>query len=372
MAISWGGITPRRFLQEYWQKKPLLVRSALPGFNGLLSKEELIALACHEDAESRLVTRTSSKWRVKYGPLSAADFIRLPKKQWTVLVQGVNHFLPSARDLLTKFRFIPHARLDDLMVSYAPQGGGVGPHFDSYDVFLLQGMGSRRWQISAQQDEQWIENAPLRILKHFCAEQEWVLQPGDMLYLPPHYAHNGVAEGDCMTYSIGFRAPSHHELITQFLVYLQDHIEVAGRYSDPGLRLQRHPSGINAAQQAQVKSILSKIQWNGSDIENFLGIYLSEPKPHVFFEPVRKPMAVAEFKVRASKQGVALHLKTRMLSGNDKLFINGEVVEVSLAAFQVLVRLADDYRLMPVQPINDEAAEILYQWYLSGYLHLSS
>ena len=164
------------------------------------------------------------------------------------------------------------------MVSYAPKGGGIGPHFDSYDVFLLQGMGSRRWQISAQQDDRFIADAPLRILKNFLPEQEWVLKPGDMLYLPPKYAHNGIAEDDCMTYSIGFRALSHDEVMTQFLVYLQDKVETEGRYSDPGLQLQSHPSKISAAMQAQVHSILKKISWSHDDIENFLGIYLSEPK----------------------------------------------------------------------------------------------
>ena len=204
--ISLGGITPKEFLHDYWQKQPLLVRNALPGFNGLLRRDELMKLACHEDAQSRLVIQRKGKWHLKHGPLSSDDLAKLPKKQWTLLVQDVNHFLPSARDLLSKFCFIPHARLDDLMVSYAPKDGGIGPHFDSYDVFLLQGMGVRCWQISAQQDDQFIADAPLKILKNFQPEQEWVLEAGDMLYLPPKYAHNGIAKDDCMTYSISFCA----------------------------------------------------------------------------------------------------------------------------------------------------------------------
>ena len=358
-------------MQQYWQKKPLLVRNALPGFNGLLTRDELIALACRDDAESRLVTQKNGKWQLTHGPLDDSDFTRLPKKQWTVLVQGINHFLPSARDLLAQFRFVPHTRLDDLMVSYAPKGGGIGPHFDSYDVFLLQGMGSRRWQISSQQDDRFIEGAPLRILQHFYPQQEWILQPGDMLYLPPHYAHNGIAEEDCMTYSIGFRAPNHQELISQFLVYLQDHLQVTGWYSDPDLRMQRHPSRISTAMKAQVAMALKKIHWDKSDIEDFLGTYLSEPKSHIFFSAPRKPMDAATFKRRAEEYGIALDLKTRLLSSNDKLFINGEAIQVNSVAHQILTKLADHYRLEPAEAIEDEAVETLYQWYLSGYLNIA-
>lgn len=361
-------MAPQDFLRDYWQKRPLLVRNALPGFNGLLTRDELMELACNEDAQSRLVIQSNGKWHLKHGPLSDRDLAKLPKKQWTLLVQDVNHFLPSARNLLKKFSFIAHARLDDLMVSYAPKGGGIGPHFDSYDVFLLQGMGSRHWQISAQQDDQFIADAPLRILKNFRAEQEWVLEAGDMLYLPPKYAHNGIAEDDCMTYSIGFRAPSHHELITQFLVYLQDHIEIEGWYNDPDLRLQSHPSTISAAMQFQVNSILKKIKWNRSDIENFLGIYLSEPKSHVFFEQPMKPLAPSLFLQLIRKNGVQLDLKSRMLSGNNKFFINGEIFEVGVSAYKTLIMLADYQELLPVFEMDKETERILYQWYISGYI----
>jgi 50S ribosomal protein L16 3-hydroxylase len=195
-----GGLTPQRFLRDYWQKKPLLIRQAVPGFAGLLDPKQLMALACDEDAQARLVTYQRGEFNLRHSPFATKDFSGLSKKgQWSVLVQGVNHFLPEAGELLKHFDFIPHARLDDLMVSYAPKGGGVGPHFDAYDVFLLQGHGHRRWQISTQADQTLIEGAPLRILKDFKVEQEWVLEPGDMLYLPPHCAHNGIAEDDRMT-----------------------------------------------------------------------------------------------------------------------------------------------------------------------------
>lgn len=367
-AVAFGGMTPKDFLRHYWQKQPLLIRNALPGFDGLLTPDELMKLACDEDAQSRLVVQKKGKWHLEHGPFSDNDLAKLPKKQWTLLVQDVNHFLPSARDLLSKFHFIPHARLDDLMVSYAPKGGGVGPHFDSYDVFLLQGMGSRRWQISAQQDDQFIADAPLRVLRNFQPEQEWVLEAGDMLYLPPHYAHNGIAEDDCMTYSIGFRAPSHHELITQFLNYLQDNVAVEGRYSDTDLQLQLHPSKISAAMQSQVNSILKKIKWNRSDIEDFLGIYLSEPKTHVFFEQPAKPLAPNIFNQKIKENGVQLNLKSRMLSGNNRIFINGEVYKVNTNTYKELIKLADDQELLPFYEIGSETKKILYQWYVSGYI----
>ncbi len=361
-------MTPKDFLRNYWQKRPLLIKNALPGFNGLLTRDELMELACHEEAQSRLVVQRNGKWHLTLGPFSNNNLTKLPKKQWTLLVQDVNHFLPAARDLLSKFRFIPHARLDDLMVSYAPKGGGIGPHFDSYDVFLLQGIGSRRWQISAQQDDQFIANAPLRILKNFYPEQEWVLEAGDMLYLPPKYAHNGIAEDDCMTYSIGFRAPSHQELITQFLVYLQDNVATEGWYSDPDLQLQAHPSKISAAMQSQVNSILKKIKWNRSDIENFLGIYLSEPKAHVFFEPPAKPMAPHIFQQQVEKNGVQFNLKSRILNDNNKFFINGETYKVSAITYKELIKLADNQEFSPSSNLDSATKKILYQWYINGYI----
>ena len=370
--ITLGDLTPKAFLRDYWQKQPLLIRNALPGFKGLLTRDELVSLACSEDAQSRLVVQKNGRWQLKYGPLVDQDFERLPKKQWTLLVQDVNHFLPSARELLSRFRFIPHARLDDLMVSYAPKGGGIGPHFDSYDVFLLQGLGSRRWQISAQSDDAFIEDAPLRILKNFYPEQEWILAPGDMLYLPPKYAHNGIAEDDCMTYSIGFRATSYEELMTQFLVFLQDRVSAAGRYADPDLQLQSHPSILSSAMLSQVQAILQKIKWNRNDVEDFLGIYLSEPKSHVFFEQPAEPISLRDFIQSVCENGLALDLKSRMLCGRNQFFINGESINAGAEAYRILVKLADDHELMPVKIIDKETAKILYEWYENGYIKLKN
>ncbi len=368
-----GGLTASAFLRDYWQKKPLLIRQAFPQFNGFLNPQQLLALACAEDAQARLVKQQRGQWQLQQGPFEAATFKKLGKNQWTVLVQGVNHILPEAAALLQHFSFIPHARLDDLMVSYAPRGGGVGPHFDSYDVFLLQGLGHRRWQISAQQDRTLIEGAPLKILRHFEAEQEWVLAPGDMLYLPPHYAHNGIAEDDCMTYSIGFRAPAYQELTEQFLVYLQDSICINGMdgmVADPNLKPQLYPSEIGADMLRQVENIIRQVQWGKRDIADFLGCYLSEPKSHIFFAPPARPLSRTRFEQAVQIRGVALDLKTQMLCHGSSVFINGTAHAVGKDAYRTLRTLADARELVAAPGLLQEALELLYQWYLDGYIRL--
>lgn len=363
-----GEISPKKFLRDCWQKKPLLIRQALPGFTGLLSREQLVELACRDDAQSRLIVQTKGKWKVKHGPFQPRAFSRLPGTQWTLLVQEVNHFIRPARDLLLRFDFIPYSRLDDLMVSYAPEGGGVGPHFDSYDVFLLQGMGRRQWQISAQQDRELVANAPLKILRNFRPEQEWLLEPGDMLYLPPGYAHNGIAKGECMTYSIGFRAPSYQELATQFLVYLQDHCDVSGMYQDPDLKLRTHPAKISSAMLRRTGEALDKIKWTPADVERFMGIYLTEPKPHVFFKRPSQPVTEQEFARRAEQEGLELDLKSRMLWKGSNFFLNGEFCRAENAAGTVLKALADYLEIQPAEPLNEQVLTILYQWYLDGFV----
>ena len=363
-----GGLTVNEFLRDYWQKKPLLIRRALPRFNGLLDPQQLLALACAEDVQARLVTQQRGTFALRQAPFEPEDFDNFGKAKWTVLVQGVNHHLPEAAALLKHFNFIPHARLDDLMVSYAPKGGGVGPHFDSYDVFLLQGTGHRRWQISTQADRTLIEGAPLRILKDFCVEQEWVLEAGDMLYLPPHCAHNGIAEDDCMTYSIGFRTPSYQELAEQFLVYLQDRIEVEGMYADPDLKTQRHPSEIGAAMLNQVGQAIKRVRWDSEDVANFLGCYLSEPKPHVFFDAPEPPLSAGRFRQAAKKHGLVLSLKSQMLCHAGWVFMNGEAHRPNHGDYPVLRALADERELPSLPEISAVSSEQLYQWYLDGYI----
>ena len=363
-----GGLSINQFLRDYWQKKPLLIRQAIPGFTGLLDSAQLLELACDPDAQARAVVNRRNKWELYHAPFEREDFEGMEKMKWTVLVQGVNHYLPQAADLLKQFSFVPHARLDDLMVSYAPKGGGVGPHFDSYDVFLLQGAGHRRWQISQQQDRTLIEDAPLRILRDFKVEQEWVLAPGDMLYLPPHCAHNGIAEDECMTYSIGFRTPSYQELAEQFLVYMQDRVCVDGMYADPDLKAQKHPSEISAAMLDQVGQAIERIQWRKRDIAAFLGSYLSEPKPHIFFDTPARALKRDKFEAAVASRGVVLDLKTQMLCHGSEVFVNGVAHHVQRDSYRALRTLADTRRLAAGTELPAEALDLLYRWYLDGYI----
>ncbi|HZP85428.1 MAG TPA: cupin domain-containing protein [Burkholderiales bacterium] len=363
-----GGRTPARFLREHWQKRPLLVRSAIEGFTGLLDPTGLMGLAQREDVESRLVVRRGRRWEVEHGPLSARALRRLPNANWTVLVQEVNHVVPQAAALLANFDFIPRARLDDLMVSYAPPGGGVGPHFDSYDVFLLQGMGRRLWRISASCDRTLIEGAPLKLLANFAPEQEWILEPGDMLYLPPGCAHDGVALDACMTYSIGFRAPAWGELATHFLAHLQDEVNLNGMYADPRLQPTRRSGCIPQNLIRQCNNVLAKIRWTQGDVAHFLGRYLTEPKPHVFFTAPRRRLPMSRFAREARRKQISLALRTRMLYFGNAVYINGECEPMPRSAAARLRVLADTGHLRLSDEDADELIERLYAWYRAGFL----
>jgi 50S ribosomal protein L16 3-hydroxylase len=365
-----GGISPQQFLRDYWHKKPLLIRQAIPGFTPLLTRDALFELAQRDDVEVRLISHFDEQWQMQNGP-----FDQLPsaeQKDWTLLVQGVNLHDDAADALMQEFRFIPDARLDDLMISYATDTGGVGPHFDSYDVFLLQAHGQRRWRISAQDDLSLVDGVPLKILRNFRPEQEFVLEPGDMLYLPPQYAHDGAAVGECMTYSIGFRAPSYQELGESFLQFMADSIDLPGRYADPDLRLNKHPAEIDRAMLMRITSEIMKVQFTESDITIFLGEYLTEPKTNVFFDSPAGTLTPARFRQRAARHGVALSRKTRMLYRGKHVFINGESFAVSAADKAALSMLADQRRLEgnDVEHVSQDVMEALHTWYEDGWLTL--
>jgi 50S ribosomal protein L16 3-hydroxylase len=365
-----GNITPAQFLRDYWHKQPLLIRQAIPGFKPLLSLDALKTLATHNYVESRLVTAGASGWDMQHGPL--AELPPATQREWTMLVQGVNLHNDKADELLRQFRFVPDARLDDLMVSYATDGGGVGPHFDSYDVFLLQAQGKRRWRISAQKDLSLVEGLPLKILSNFQAEQEFVLEPGDMLYLPPHYAHDGVAEGECQTYSIGFRSPSYQELGEAFLQFMADSIDLPGRYADPDLETSSKPAEIPRHMLATIADELNKVRFTEDDVTIFLGEYLSEPKHNVFFTGPAKPLTVGKFQQRALDKGVALSRKTLMLYRGKNVFINGESFGVGRADKATLEALANQRALdgTQVAAASEDVLEALYTWYQDGWLEL--
>jgi len=254
------GLSQQEFLEQYWQKKPLLIRQALPDFESPLSPDDLAGLACEPEIESRLIEEHGSdgSWQVTNGPLSEQDFSRLPATHWTMLVQDVDKHLPDLQYLLDPFRFIPDWRRDDLMISFAPEHGTVGPHTDGYDVFLLQAMGSRRWQIGNQavHDAPLIDGLKLQILAEFDPDEEWVLEPGDILYLPPHFAHHGVALNEGMTFSFGFRAPSRTDILDSVINTMLEHEIGKGRYTDPDLQISEHHSEINDEAIARLKQLL--------------------------------------------------------------------------------------------------------------------
>ena len=367
-----GGMSVEKFLAEHWHKKPLLVRQALPNFGDWLNRDSLSELACQDNSEGRLVQFKRGQCQLEYGPFEPEDLDALPKKNWSLLVSGINHLLPEGDWLLHRFDFIPAARLDDLMVSFAPPGGGVGPHFDSYDVFLIQGQGRRRWEISAQDDLTIVEGAPLRILKEFRVDQSWELEPGDMLYLPPQLAHNGIALTDCMTWSVGFRAPKSDEIVSQFLTYLQDKLELPGMYADPDLKPSKHVAEIPGAMLDWAeKTIRAAARWDKNEVADFLGRYLSEPKSHVFFDPPDKPKSLAAFTKAIQKHGIALDARSQMLFRNDVFFINGERLEASPVLRVMLRKLADKRYLQPDDCSHEQCAELielLHLWYQAGYL----
>jgi 50S ribosomal protein L16 3-hydroxylase len=367
-----GGMTPAQFMRRHWHRKPLLVRGAVPGMKPLLSRTELFAAAARDDVESRCVAQERGRWQVKRGPFGARSLPPVSRRRWTLLVQGMDAQHDAVHGLLARFRFVPEARLDDLMISWASDGGGVGPHFDSYDVFLLQAQGKRRWRIGAQQDLTLVDGLPLKILANFEPEEEFVLEPGDMLYLPPHYAHDGVAEGECMTYSIGFRAPSFQELGEAFLQFMADSIELPGRYADPGLAPAKNPAEIPRDMLATVTEELNKVRWDEEDVTIFLGEHLSEPKHNVFFTPVAKPLTVGRFMEQAAKKGLKLSPKTLMLYRGKHVFINGESFAVGRADKTVLDVLANERGLdgTLLARASDDVLEALYTWYQDGWLEL--
>ncbi|WP_408476177.1 JmjC domain-containing protein [Paraburkholderia megapolitana] len=372
-----GNLSPSQFMRRYWQKKPLLIRQAIPQIAAPLSRDELFDLAERDDVEARLITHFRNKWQLEHGPFEQGELPSIKQRAWTLLVQGVDLHDDRARALLDRFRFVPDARLDDLMISYATDGGGVGPHFDSYDVFLLQVHGKRRWRIGAQRDLSLQEGAPLKILEHFEPDEEWLLEPGDMLYLPPHLAHDGIAEGECITCSIGFRAPSHSELTSQFLYHLAESGQTSGSagdlYRDPQQPAVEHPGELPAALVAQVSKTLAKIRWDERDIASFLGTYLSEPKPSVVFDPPARPVSEQRFIALAAKSGVRLDRKTLLLYDRRAYFMNGE--ENSLANVKKWLPEFADNRCLSAKRFvtlsgDSSVTALLHEWYCAGWVQV--
>jgi len=361
-----GGLTPAQFMKRYWHKKPLLVRQAMPDFKPCLDRAGLVELAGREDVESRLIVHGDKGWKMKHGPLARRSLPPFAQKKWTFLVQGVDLHHEGVHQLMQQFRFVPDARLDDLMISYASDGGGVGPHFDSYDVFLLQAHGKRRWRIGRQKDLALEEGVPLKILQNFEPEDEFVLEPGDMLYLPPKYAHDGTAEGECMTWSIGFRSPQSGELARELLQSLADEAgELVGDtvYRDPTQPAVANPAAIPADLMDFAREALQRTQNDPQVLAMLLGEHLSEPKANVWFDTE----AAVEW---TPGQGAVLNRRTRMLYDAQHIFINGEGFRVAGKDARLL-RLLADQRVLSAKDglaLSPDAQQALMEWSAAAWV----
>ena len=383
-AAGFGALSPAAFLREHWQKRPLLIRQALPGFSGIIDRDRFLRLATRVDCRSRLIIqhprRRRDRWERHDGPFGGLDARMLPPSHWTVLVNGVESLVEGGWDILRAFSMIPAARVDDLMVSYAADGGSVGPHDDLYDVFLLQGQGRRRWQISSQRDRRKDPDAAIQVLRSFVPEEEWLLEPGDMLYLPPGIAHHGVAEGPCFTYSIGFLAPSHAELVEGFLGYLGAVLGARRNpealYRDPDLKPPREPLEIGPEMIARIEAIVGQVSWDRAMMSDFLGRFLTRPKPlHVFARPAR-PLSEDGFarRLRARRGRLSLALPSRGLVRGGRIFLNGDAHTPGrsiVALFKELARERSVTLPIAAGTIGDRTIALLHDWYARGYVHIA-
>jgi 50S ribosomal protein L16 3-hydroxylase len=360
-----GGLSAQAFMRRHWQKKPLLIRQAVAGVVPPVSRAQLFALAARDDVESRLVVQGDAGWTLRHGPVRRRALPGLAQRRWTLLVQGLDLHADAAHKLLARFRFVPDARLDDLMLSFATDGGGVGPHVDSYDVFLLQVHGRRRWRIGRLRDASLRPDAPLKILARFEPEEEWLLEPGDMLYLPPRWAHDGVAEGECMTCSIGFRAPGRQRLgsdVLQRLIEAAEVLDTDALYRDPSQAATAAPAAIPEALSAFAADAVARALGDRDAMARALGEVLTEPKPDVWFEPG------AGLRHHA---GVRLDRRTRMMYDRRHLFVNGESFRAAGRDAALLRRLADERGLPAalVGRLSTEASGLVGEWARAGWLH---
>ena len=355
-----GGISPAEFMQRYWQHKPLLVRQSIPDFKPLLDRASLFAMAAQSEVESRLVVKP---FKVQHGPFPRNKLPKLSQNDWTLLVQGVDLHDDKVADLMHQFRFVPDARLDDLMISFATDGGGVGPHFDSYDVFLLQAHGQRTWRIGKQKDLSLVDGVDLKVLANFDPSHEYVLNPGDMLYLPPRYAHDGIAIGECMTYSIGFRAPAQNDLARELLMRLSDATEDldALLYQDPRQEAVERAGSIPKALQTFAQVALDKALKEPHALARVLGEYLTEPKANVWFE---------ECNVSKLPKHLRLDRRSRMMYDDKHIFLNGESWRASGPDASLMRCLADQRGLTKaqIQGASQGAKDLLLAWCSNGWL----
>ena len=378
-----GDIDVNEFLKEYWQKKPLLVRQAIPSFVSPLDAEELAGLACEENVEARLVQQKDGQYSLRQGPFTTRDFAKLPARDWTLLVQDVEKHLPEFAAWLDHFDFIPHWRVDDLMISHAAEGGGVGPHTDAYDVFLLQAKGRRRWSIAERFNPATIPGIDVKVLKEFRSEQEWELEPGDMLYLPPNVAHEGVAlDGNCMTWSIGFRAPSLRDMFLDFSEWLYQQLPEDAMYSDADLAPWESGNGkISPTAFARMRKLLrSAIENNDDTLDRWFGQFMTEPKPWLQSEASEDTPSGRNFVSRLRAGDVLLRDSRALLawspfSDGAVLFVNGDAWNVH-KRLEALLEILCTRRRLPVAALKDHLDEtgvdLLLRLHSEGALHFAS
>ena len=373
-----GDISAEDFIRLHWQRKPLLIRGAFPGFVPPVMPDDLFELAQQDEVESRLIRSARGRWHLEHGPFEPDRLPLRARKDWTLLVQGMDTHDDAVHALLARFRFIADARLDDLMISYAVDGGGVGPHTDSYDVFLIQAHGRRRWRIAPPGDATLVPDMPLKILARFEATEEWVLEPGDMLYLPPNWGHDGAAVGECMTFSVGFRAPSRHELLGAWLADCADAPPTGPdpRYGDAGAPTTSTPGRIPTAMHDTLTGWLRDWRPPAAQIDDFVGRFLTEPKNNVWFDPPQRPLSCEAFAAAAARQGLRADRRTRMSYRGARFFINGESIMPAVEQRALLRSFADERVLSPemlsktsAQPLLEET---LHDWFDAGWIRLEA
>jgi 50S ribosomal protein L16 3-hydroxylase len=333
-----GNLSHEIFMKEYWQKKPLLVRQAFPGFKSPITPDELAGLACEDEVNSRIVMEKHGEhpWFPIFGPMNDEIYSSMPETHWSLIVNDLEKYLPELSWIIDRFRFIPEWRLDDLMISYAADKGSVGPHIDLYDVFILQGQGERRWQISSQPvtEDNQIKETPLRIQKEFEAEEEWVMKPGDMLYLPPGISHYGISLGESLSYSIGFRATSHADIVNDFIGHITQNLSLQLTYRDPDQAVQEYSNEIKQGALERVTKIFNEyLRPDHPELQRWFGRFVSDNKADVETEPDNKINSIEELKALASTTPLIRHPASRFAFAqnpdNTLLFIDGKDYEVN-------------------------------------------